>query len=87
MPHDRDGIELHPGDIVSLPCKITGVDSHDEYINTALETVDPVFPENVRRHVLVNAKQVVLLSRAIDDKKNEGAISSPDLNLSDKKGK
>ncbi len=81
MAHDRDGVELFPGDIVSLPCRITDVDEHEKHINAALETVDPVFPENTRRHILVNAKQVVLLSRAIvpTDNENGGAISSPEI--------
>lgn len=61
MAHDSVGNKLHVGDIVDLPCRITGVDECEDFINVALETLEPVHPARHFRNLVVNAKQVRLV--------------------------
>ena len=60
MPRDRDGEKLRPGDIVHVPCVVTGIDNQPEYMNVALETVEPMYPGNTKLALILNARQVVL---------------------------
>lgn len=61
MPHDRKGQQLKIGDIVMIPAIITGVDRHDEYINVAVDTIEPMFPGEHKTPILLNAHQVEIV--------------------------
>lgn len=66
MPHDKNGNLLREGDEVVLRCKVTTVQSHLEYCNLNLSTIEPMFPGTTPTTIVVNAKQVELV-RGVDE--------------------
>jgi hypothetical protein len=58
MPHDRKGNLLQVNDIVNIPCKVTAVQTGEEYCNLNLESIEPMFPGTSKNSFVVNAKQV-----------------------------
>lgn len=79
MPSDKNGIKLQVGDTVNMVCLITGLDHHAEFINMALETVEPIWPSDKKREILVNSNQVFFMGRPENPSKPESAISSVDI--------
>lgn len=74
MPKDHNGSELKVGDVVAVPCVITGMDKHDEYINVALETRWPMSPGDKRTPLALNTHQVMLIRSSFDKKKSYPVI-------------
>lgn len=64
VPHDHQGEPLNIGDIVVVPCVITGIDKHPEFINVALETRWPMLPGDNKTPILVNTTQVILVEKS-----------------------
>lgn len=62
MPHDRKNHPIKIGDIVSIPAVVTGVDRHPNYINIAVETIEPMFPAEHKTPLLLNARQVEVVN-------------------------
>lgn len=59
MPHDMNGIELHPGDIVSIRFKVKQITNTEDFCNLTLETELPMTPHGIDRVLLsqINSKQ------------------------------
>jgi hypothetical protein len=60
MAHDANGQKLHVGDVVSVQCKVTGIDEDEYFYNTAVETMEPVTEGGRRKTMILNSRQVVL---------------------------
>ena len=87
MPRDKNGQPIRPGDIVTVRCRVTGVDKDVDFKNVALETIEPTYPGDFPARLLLNAKQVVVVEsigasnpdldvmRAISDSQDEIDIS------------
>lgn len=73
MPFDRTGKRLHVGDIVNIPAQVTGLDCHEEFINCALSTLEPIKDGGEKTPLLLNTRQVELLLPL--------GQSNPDLNV------
>ena len=58
MPHDRDGIEVKPGDRVLVECVVKAVHSTADYCNVDLETVSPMPPRDTSTMLTMNTRQV-----------------------------
>lgn len=61
MPKDHNGNDLKIGDVVAVPCIITGLDHHGEYIDVALETRWPMYPGPNSTPLALNTKQLLLV--------------------------
>lgn len=58
MPHDKNGQELQPGDIVMIPARVKSITPNPEFCNVTVETVEPMFPGEYPVNITLNAKQV-----------------------------
>ena len=58
MPHDKNGNVLAAGDEVIVRAKVTQVHTGEEYCNLTVETVEPMFPGDVKSTLTLNTKQV-----------------------------
>ena len=59
---DRKGNRVHPGDIVMIPCRVVGIDSHiHEFYNVMLKTIEPMYPSKSETPIILNVNQVELL--------------------------
>jgi hypothetical protein len=59
MPHDVNGNELEVGDAVWVRCRVTAIQTGDEYCNCTLETVEPMYPGTHHTVLSLNARQVL----------------------------
>lgn len=60
MPHDKSGFPLKIGDLVTVSCRVTAVQSdQSEYCNVILETVESFYPGDHKSALNLNARQVV----------------------------
>lgn len=83
MAADRHGRNLRVGDIVNIPCTITGVDAHAEFINLAVETVEPMFPGDKKSSWILNAKQVELAQSLGDSAVNVDVATAIEQQVKD----
>lgn len=59
MPHDKNGKELHIGDLVTIACVIKEISQEStDYCNITLESVEPMYPSNRLNIIALNTKQV-----------------------------
>jgi deoxycytidylate deaminase len=58
MPHDRDGVEVKPGDRVLMECVVREVMSTEDYCNVNLETVSVMPPRENPTMLTLNTRQV-----------------------------
>ena len=65
MPHDKNGVLLQPGDLVSLPCLVRDVSPGEEFCNVTLVSQEPMFPGDQLTTIVVNTKQVKFLDRSV----------------------
>lgn len=62
--HDANGTPLKKGDVVMIPCVITGLCDGEEYCNVSVETQYGRRPDgNKETFSAINTAQVVLLKR------------------------
>lgn len=59
MPHDKRGDEIKVGDIVNVPCKVTGVHQTEEYCNVDLVTTEVMPPTEQPNRLTLNSRQVI----------------------------
>jgi hypothetical protein len=64
VPHDHNDNPLKLGDVVAVPCVITGIDKHPDYINVALLTRWPMFPGPNPTAIILNTSQVLLVKES-----------------------
>lgn len=57
MPHDKQGAEVHVGDVVTVRCRVKEIHLTEQYCNVQLETVEPMYPGEGRSMLTLNAKQ------------------------------
>lgn len=58
MPHDKNGEEIKAGDLVTLKCRVTLVNTNSDYCNAQLETVERMSPGHHTTSISVNTSQV-----------------------------
>lgn len=61
VPHDHANRPLKVGDLVVVPCIVTGIDKHPDFINVALETRWAMEPGPNKTPIILNTKQVLLV--------------------------
>ena len=61
MPHDKNDRPLAVGDRVTVTYIIKSIATNPEYCNLTLETVEPMFPDEHKTTICLNAKQVIKL--------------------------
>ncbi len=60
MPHDKNGVELKTGDVVTMEFVVKDVYPNVEYCSITLESVEPLYPGDVKTTLMsVNTKQIV----------------------------
>jgi hypothetical protein len=64
VPHDHNDNPLKIGDIVAVPCVITGIDKHPDFINVALQTRWPMYPGENKTPIILNTSQVILVKKS-----------------------
>jgi hypothetical protein len=62
-PHDHEKNPLQVGDVVVVPCVVTGVDRQPGYINVAMNTCWPMLPGNHATSIMLNTSQVILVRK------------------------
>jgi hypothetical protein len=61
MPHDKNNEQLHIGDTVIVRCIVAQIqEKKNEFCNVQLETIEPMYPDNFKSTMYLNAKQVEL---------------------------
>lgn len=74
MAQDKNGKPIHPGDLVSITCLVTGLDKHQDYINLALQTVEGRMPDGKKSDFFINSHMVEVIAAL--------GHSDPDLDVS-----
>ncbi len=64
MPHDKNGTELKPGDLVLIACKVLTVSPEANYCNLSVETVEGRKPDDRKEMITLNAAVVEKVSEA-----------------------
>jgi hypothetical protein len=57
MPHDKNGVEVKPGDIVTVRFKVKEVQQTEDYCNVTMETESEMLPNGGRTGIVLNAAQ------------------------------
>lgn len=63
MPHSQEGLELQPGDLVSVLFEVKAVHAGIEFCNVDLDTVEPMPPYTTPTRVVLNTKQCNIFAR------------------------
>ena len=61
VPTDHNGNPLKVGDVVAIPCVITGLDRHHDYVNVGLETRWPMHPGPNKTPIFLSSLQILLI--------------------------
>lgn len=60
MPHDKNGKEVFPGDLIFVPARVISVSPGNDYCNLNLETVEKMFPSDTTNTMTLNTRQVIV---------------------------
>lgn len=67
MPHDKNGNELKPGDLVHILCVVKSVDASEDYCNVHLETVHGRKPDGFKENITaINAAVTELIGDPVE---------------------
>ena len=58
MPHDANGRELLPGDLVTIKAHVIAVQPQPDYCNVSVQTERPMYPSSSPTTITLNAGQV-----------------------------
>jgi hypothetical protein len=60
--HDKNGVLLHEGDIVTLKATVVTLHGNPEFCNVTIETVEPMYPSDRKDKYTVNTRQIEKIS-------------------------